>query len=142
MRIDITGYVTETHGKDGFTIKVTCDAVQCLSFRNIQISREVRVFIHSRYPWETNNVFQEISMSQWDDPRNREIAESRSLSNCTAIGNLDHSLNQDCDTIPIYLKGASDGEASSFSFRQWIAIRVSTPIVFRHCCKRPNQHAS
>ena len=25
---------------------------------------------------------------------------------CTAIGNLDHSLNQDCDTITIYLKGA------------------------------------
>ena len=27
-------------------------------------------------------------------------------SECTAIGNLDHSLNQDCDTITIYLKGA------------------------------------
>ena len=86
MRIDITGYVTETHGKDGFTIKVTCDAVQYLSFRNIQISREVRVLIHSRYPWETKNVFQEISMSQRDDPRNRKIAESHSLSNALRMG--------------------------------------------------------
>ena len=29
---------------------------------------------------------------------------------CTAIGNLDHSLNQDCATITIYLEGVSDGE--------------------------------
>ena len=26
---------------------------------------------------------------------------------CTAIGNLDHSLNQDCATITIYLEGVS-----------------------------------
>ena len=32
------------------------------------------------------------------------------LKGCTAIGNLDHSLNQDCDTITIRLKGASDGK--------------------------------
>ena len=30
---------------------------------------------------------------------------------CTAIGNLDHCLNQDCDTITIRLKGDSDGKA-------------------------------
>ena len=29
---------------------------------------------------------------------------------CSAIGNLDHCLNQDCDTMPIRLKGASDGK--------------------------------
>ena len=29
---------------------------------------------------------------------------------CTAIGNLDHSLNQDCATIQSQLKGVSDGE--------------------------------
>ena len=29
---------------------------------------------------------------------------------CTAIGNLDHSLNQDCATITIYLEGVSDGK--------------------------------
>ena len=27
---------------------------------------------------------------------------------CTAIGNLDHSLRQDCGIISIYLKGVSD----------------------------------
>jgi hypothetical protein len=32
---------------------------------------------------------------------------------CTAIGNLDHSLKQDCATIPIYLKGASDGQTKN-----------------------------
>ena len=30
-----------------------------------------------------------------------------------AIGNLDHSLKQDCVTIPIYLKGASDGQTKN-----------------------------
>ena len=84
--IDIIGYVTQTHGKDGFTIKVTCDAVQSLSFRNIQISREVRVFMRPYYPSETNNVFQEIPISQWDNPRNREIDESRSISNALRMG--------------------------------------------------------
>ena len=29
---------------------------------------------------------------------------------CTAIGNLDHCLNQDCDTMTIRLKGDSDGK--------------------------------
>ena len=28
--------------------------------------------------------------------------------NCTAIGDLDHPLNQDCDIIAIYVKGVSD----------------------------------
>ena len=32
------------------------------------------------------------------------------LSSCTAIGNLDYSLNQDCGIITIYLKGVSDGK--------------------------------
>lgn len=84
--IDITGYVTEAHGKGGFTIKVTSDAVQHLSFRNIQISKEVRVFIHSySYPSDTSNIFQEIPL-QSDDPRKREIDESRSLSNALRVG--------------------------------------------------------
>ena len=34
---------------------------------------------------------------------------------CTATGNLDHSLNQDCGRIPIYLKGVS--ETPSLGFR-------------------------
>jgi hypothetical protein len=29
---------------------------------------------------------------------------------CTAIGNLAHCLNQDCDTMTVRLKGDSDGK--------------------------------
>ena len=32
---------------------------------------------------------------------------------CTAIGFLDHSLKQGCDTITIYLKGVSDGQTKT-----------------------------
>ena len=36
---------------------------------------------------------------------------------CTAIGNLDHSLKQDCGIIPIYLKGVSDSSTSNLLTR-------------------------
>ena len=32
------------------------------------------------------------------------------IRTCTATGNSDHSLNQECGIRPIYLKGASDGD--------------------------------
>lgn len=32
------------------------------------------------------------------------------MMECTAIGNLGHCLNQDCDRMTIYFTGASDGE--------------------------------
>ena len=37
------------------------------------------------------------------------LALEKNRTACSAIGNLDHCLNQDCDTMPIRLKGASDG---------------------------------
>ncbi len=39
-------------------------------------------------------------------PNNTHVAN---FTVCSAIGNLDHSLKQDCDTISIRLKGDSDG---------------------------------
>ena len=42
-----------------------------------------------------------------DRPYNKEDIK---YMECTAIGNLGHYLNQDCDTMPIRLKGDSDGK--------------------------------
>ena len=43
---------------------------------------------------------------------------------CTAIGNLDHSLNQDCGIISTYLKGSPK--------RPHLALEYLTPIEFDH----------
>ena len=45
----------------------------------------------------------------------RRSAQTEILRGCTAIGFLDHSLNQDCGIRPIYLKGVS--ETPSLGFR-------------------------
>ena len=54
----------------------------------------------------------------------RSLELLKSAGMCTAIGNLDHSLNQDCDTMPIYLKGVfrwQNGEDSPPNLRQkWL----------------------
>ena len=44
MLIDIIGYVTEPLVNHNFTIKVTSDKVGYLSFSDIQVSKEVRIF--------------------------------------------------------------------------------------------------
>ena len=64
MQIDITGYVTETHGKDGFKIKVTSDRVHSL-FRDIQVSKEVDVFINKyHYPSDYNRLFKKVERGE------------------------------------------------------------------------------
>lgn len=47
MLIDITGYVTEAYGNNKFKIKITSDRIGSLS--DIQVSKEVGVFIKSYY---------------------------------------------------------------------------------------------
>ena len=82
--IDITGYITEARGKDGFMIKVTSDVVSYLSFRNIQVSREAVVFINkNHYPADFENIFEKVTTGE---NRRREIDESRSLSNALRVG--------------------------------------------------------
>ena len=76
MRIDITGYVTEARGKDGFQIKVTSDKVHNL-FSDIQVSKEVSVHINKyHYPNNYYSEFQEIGQNE---SVRREITECRSL---------------------------------------------------------------
>ena len=85
MLIDIVGYVTELHGKSGFKIKVTSDKVSYLSVRDIQVSKEVRIFIKPYlYPSNDESEFRKIT--QRDDPRIDKINEYCSLSDALKPG--------------------------------------------------------
>ena len=56
---------------------------------------------------------------------------------CTATGNLDHSLKQDCDTITILLKGAfrwRNEENSRLSLKQKSCLRHSVVKVHKQNC--------
>ena len=56
--IDITGYVTEARGNNAFTIKVTRDKATHLPLRDIQVSKEVEVFIKpNHYPNDYHTEF-------------------------------------------------------------------------------------
>ena len=60
--IDIIGYITKTRGKNEFTIKVTNDKVQQLPLRDIQVSKEVEVYINPyHYPADYYNEFEKIT---------------------------------------------------------------------------------
>ena len=83
MRIDITGYVTATHGDKKFTIKVTSDNVPDLLRSNLQISKEVEIVIPSElYPFK--NKF--IELSGGDDPRREKINKCLSLGDALRKG--------------------------------------------------------
>ena len=83
MRIDITGYITEARGKDGFQIKVTSDKVYSL-FSDIQVSKEVSVRIDKyHYPDNYSSVFEEIGQNE---SIRREIVKCRSLCDALRVG--------------------------------------------------------
>ena len=57
-----------------------------------------------------------------------EVLKEYEHVDCTATGNLDHSLKQDCDTITILLKGEFRGrneENSPLSLKQKSCLRHS-----------------
>ena len=109
MKIDITGYITEARGKDGFQIKVTSDKVYSL-FTDIQVSKEVSVRIDKyHYPDNYNSVFEKIGQ---DESIRREIAECRFLCNALREGDrvecavfiVDTELRNDTETHVINSK--------------------------------------
>ena len=84
MRIDITGYITETHGKDGFKIKITGDTIGSLSYSDIQVSKEVSVHINKyHYPSDYYSEFEKIGQNE---SIRREIAECRFLCDALRAG--------------------------------------------------------
>ena len=85
MLIDITGYVTELHGENGFKIKVTSDRVFNRSFTDLQVSKEITVFISpDRYPSDNGSEFK-LTTVEDKDHRDR-INKFRSLSNALKMG--------------------------------------------------------
>ena len=85
MLIDIIGYVTELHGENGFKIKVTSDRVVSRSFSDLQVSKEVRIWINAyRYPSDNSSEFK---LTTVEDKYHRDkINKSRSLSNALRMG--------------------------------------------------------
>ena len=85
MIIDIIGYITQTHGNNRFAIKVTHDEVTPLSFKDLQVSREVEVFISPyRYPCSDNSEFEKIANE--DEYRRNSINRCLSLSKVLKMG--------------------------------------------------------
>ena len=106
MQIDITGYITEARGKDGFQIKVTSDKVHRL-FSDIQVSKEVSVRIDKyNYPDSYKSVFEKIGQNE---TIRREIAECRALCDALRVGDrvecavfiVDMELRNDTETYVI-----------------------------------------
>lgn len=85
MLIDIIGYVTGLHGESGFEIKVTSDKVTNLSFSDIQVSKEVRIWINAyRYPSDDGSEFKLTTIE--DKYERDKINKFRSLSNALRMG--------------------------------------------------------
>ena len=85
MRIDITGYVTESLVNYHFTIKVTSDSVECLSPSNFQVSKEVKIFILPYfYPLDDNSKF--IGLKEQDTPLVNGVKECLSFSRALSKG--------------------------------------------------------
>ena len=104
MIIDITGYITEARGKDGFQIKVTNDTVRSLSYSDIQVSKEVFVQINKyHYPDNYHSVFEKLGQNE---SRRREIAKCRALCDALRVGDrvecavfiVDTELRNDTET--------------------------------------------
>ena len=85
MLIDIIGYVTKLHGNNGFEIKVTSDSVERLSLSNLQVSKEVRIWIYAyHYPSEDGSEFKLTTVE--DKHERDQINKFRSLSNTLRMG--------------------------------------------------------
>ena len=83
MIIDITGYVTELHGENGFKIKVTSDCVHSRSFSDMEVSKEVMVSISANlYPSDDGSEFKLTE----DKYKRDKINKYRSLSNALKLG--------------------------------------------------------
>ncbi|MDE0423549.1 MAG: hypothetical protein OXN25_01635 [Candidatus Poribacteria bacterium] len=79
-----TGYVTEPLVGYHFTITVTSDSVEHLSLSDIQISKEVRIYISpDRYPTDFHSEFEKITK---EDYRRGSINKCLSLSKALEIG--------------------------------------------------------
>ena len=88
MLIDITGHITELHGENGFKIKVTNDRVYSREFSDLQVSKEVSIYISpDRYPTDGGGEFKLITGGDEDqrDKRDR-INKFRYLSNTLSMG--------------------------------------------------------
>ncbi|MYB00978.1 hypothetical protein F4X90_15080, partial [Candidatus Poribacteria bacterium] len=88
MIIDITGYVTELHGENGFKIKVTSDRVHKPDFTDLQVSKEVSIYISpNRYPSEDSSEFKIITgEDKGQKDRRDRINKFRYLSNTLSMG--------------------------------------------------------
>ena len=96
MAIDIIGYVTEPLVNHNFTIKVTSDEVGYLSFSDIQVSKEVRIYI-SPYLYLSDNEseFKRLTVEEVErltaEESERLTAEEKSridrINKCLAFGN-------------------------------------------------------
>lgn len=55
MSIRLVGYVTESHGSDGFTIKITEDEDTNGKWNNLYVSEEVRIYVRGYYPIDNSD---------------------------------------------------------------------------------------
>ena len=84
MRIDITGYVTERFSHYNFKVKITSDKVEPLSLSDIQVSKDVKVFIKPyNYP---NDYHTEFKSTKEDRYLQEQVDKGFSFANALREG--------------------------------------------------------
>ncbi len=74
--VRIIGYVTESHGREGFTIKITEDYVDYENKKQTQVSKKAKITIHGNlYPHENSYDFVKA-----EGPLVQNISRCRSIS--------------------------------------------------------------
>ena len=113
--IDITGYITKTHGNNEFTIKVTSDKVQQLPLSDIQVSKEVEVYINPYYyPSDYYTEFEKITGDRKDTVKNClslcKVLKMGDQVKCTVFivksetrnGDTTHNINNNRKDVETY----------------------------------------
>ena len=86
MLINITGYVTETHGRGCFTIKITDDDVTDDKGKHPQVSKDIKIYIRQGF-YPHGSIFIPIGeQTDNNDSRLRDIEKSMSFSEGLKIG--------------------------------------------------------
>ena len=85
MVIDITGYITKAYGNNEFTIKIASDKVTNLSFSDIQVSKEVQLYI-SPYHYLSDDESEFEIIAEEDEYHRDKVNKCRSLGKALRNG--------------------------------------------------------
>ena len=112
MLIEITGYVTQAHGAEGFTIKITHDNVKDEKGNHPEVSKEKRIRIRRTvYPDDNYQRFEKVNNDYQEDQIDESVSISRALKKgdrvkcCVFIvNNTTYTINDNPNDRETYTK--------------------------------------